>query len=178
MLVFHWRDIDDGSFEAPTDQPIVFTAGTAHHHSRPFFENAVDTCCQLDRAGILLSTHQENFPEQLPPNVRACSYVSLRKLLPYCAAIVHHGGIGTTSQALAAGIPQIIRPMAFDQFDNATRVEKLGCGVWLKHARRMTETLAKVIRCESTAVACKDAKARLADPRAAAIAADQIESLF
>jgi hypothetical protein len=37
-------------------------------------------------------------------------------------------GIGTVSQAFAAGTPQLITPFAHDQFDNAARVERLGCG--------------------------------------------------
>nr|WP_308605827.1 nucleotide disphospho-sugar-binding domain-containing protein [Massilia sp. DJPM01] len=46
--------------------------------------------------------------------------------MPRVAAFVHHGGIGSTSQALAAGVPQLIQPMAFDQFDNASRALRLG----------------------------------------------------
>jgi len=65
--------------------------------------------------------------------------------LPHCAAIVHHGGIGTTSQALAAGIPQLIRPMAFDQFDNANRIEKLGCGRWLRNDRNLANELQQIL---------------------------------
>jgi rhamnosyltransferase subunit B len=49
-------------------------------------------------------------------------------LLPQVAALVHHGGIGTTAAALAAGIPQLIAPFAFDQFDNAARTVRLGVG--------------------------------------------------
>jgi rhamnosyltransferase subunit B len=40
--------------------------------------------------------------------------------------VVHHGGIGTTAEALRAGIPQLIAPYAFDQFDNGRRAQKLG----------------------------------------------------
>jgi rhamnosyltransferase subunit B len=48
--------------------------------------------------------------------------------LPRCSAIVHHGGIGTTAQGLAAGVPQIVMPMAHDQPDNAERLIRLGVG--------------------------------------------------
>ena len=41
---------------------------------------------------------------------------------------MHHGGIGTMSQALAAGMPQLVMPMAHDQPDNAARLKRLGCG--------------------------------------------------
>lgn len=47
-------------------------------------------------------------------------------MLPKLSLFVHHGGIGSTSQTLKAGIPQIIRPVAFDQFDNSIRAVNLG----------------------------------------------------
>ena len=47
-------------------------------------------------------------------------------MLPRARALVHHGGIGTTAQALAAGVPQLIMPLGFDQFDNAARCRTLG----------------------------------------------------
>jgi len=40
--------------------------------------------------------------------------------------LVHHGGIGTSAQALTAGIPQLVVPFAHDQFDNAARLMRLG----------------------------------------------------
>jgi hypothetical protein len=51
-----------------------------------------------------------------------------RYVLPHCAAIVHHGGVGTLAQGLAAGVPQLVMPMGFDQPDNATRSSALGVG--------------------------------------------------
>lgn len=175
---FPLADHDDSAFETPADRPIVFTLGTAHVHSRSFFETAAKACQQLDRPGILLSSHAENFPEQLPPQVRTCSYVSFQKLLPHCAAIVHHGGIGTTSQALASGTPQIIRPLAFDQFDNAKRVEDLGCGVWLKKDSRLTETLRSTIENSSMASNCGQASQRVAGIQGAEIAAEAIAAMM
>ena len=142
---FPLADVDGDTFAVPEDQPIVFTAGTVHHHCRDFFRRAVDACVKLDRPGLLLSTHAENFPDRLPESVRTMPYASFGQLLPHCSAIVHHGGIGTTSQALAAGIPQIIRPLAFDQFDNAARVETLGCGRWLRRDKLLAATLQSIL---------------------------------
>ena len=45
------------------------------------------------------------------------------------AAFVHHGGIGSVAQALAAGTPQMAVPAAYDQPDNGVRIERLGVGV-------------------------------------------------
>jgi rhamnosyltransferase subunit B len=53
--------------------------------------------------------------------------------------MVHHGGIGTTSQCLAAGIPQLVVHMALDQPDNAARVERLGVGLGIS-SKNLTES--------------------------------------
>src|SRR5690606_3215095 len=47
-------------------------------------------------------------------------------LLPRASAIVHHGGAGTTAQALGSGRPALVVPHSHDQFDNAERVRRLG----------------------------------------------------
>ena len=176
---FPLEDADDGAPAAPSDRPIAFTAGTAHRHAAEFFRRAATACRQLERPGLLLSTHAENLPAELPPQVRAMGYVAFGSLLPHCAAIVHHGGIGTTAQACASGTPQLIRPMAFDQFDNTRRVEQLGCGRWLKNDRRMTAELDRLLREVSVQRACEKVAERLRDePPAAAKAAEEIEQVI
>lgn len=181
---FPLDDVDGGEFPLPDDNPIVFTSGTAHRHCRQFFLRAVDACQRLNRPGLLLSSFPENLPDFLPANVRSHSYVSLHRLLPSCAAIVHHGGIGTTSQAFAAGIPQVIGPLAFDQFDNATRVERLRCGRWLRNPSRLTEALAAVLddngsvdRGSVDRGNLADVARRLSGTSGAVIAAQQIDQI-
>ena len=93
-----------------------------------FFEQSALACQKLGRRGILLTKFDEQIPKVLPADVIHVPYAPFSQLLPRCAAIVHHGGIGTTSQALRAGIPQVIVPLAHDQPDNASRVKKLGVG--------------------------------------------------
>jgi vancomycin aglycone glucosyltransferase len=51
------------------------------------------------------------------------------KLFPRVAAIVHHGGAGTTHAAARAGTPQVIIPHNYDQFYWAHRIQELGTGV-------------------------------------------------
>lgn len=178
---FPLADVDGGDFSAPTNRPIVFTSGTAHHHCRRFFQQAVRACVALNQPGLLLSTYAENFPEDLPPSVRTMAYASLGLLLPQSSAMVHHGGIGTTSQGLAAGIPQVIRPLAFDQFDNATRVESLGCGVWLRSDRLLADTLQRVLRwhvADPQMSSLREIAMRLHGTDATAHAAAEIEKLM
>ncbi|MFK5584895.1 glycosyltransferase [Serinicoccus sp. LYQ131] len=47
-------------------------------------------------------------------------------LFPRMAAVAHHGGAGTTAQALRAGVPQVVVPFALDQPFFARRVHEIG----------------------------------------------------
>ncbi|MET0333079.1 MAG: glycosyltransferase, partial [Rhizobacter sp.] len=104
------------------EAPVAFTAGTANASSHAFFEASTQACVLSGRRGLLITQDASQLPT-LPPGVQHFKYVPFKALLPRLAAFVHHGGIGTTSQALAAGVPQLIMPLAFDQFDNAKRLE-------------------------------------------------------
>ena len=54
--------------------------------------------------------------------------VSHEQLFARVAAIVHHGGAGTTTAAARSGKPQVVVPHMYDQFYFAHRVEQLGIG--------------------------------------------------
>jgi rhamnosyltransferase subunit B len=174
---FPLADHSKHGVELRVKQPIVFTCGTAHHHSESFFRDAVQACNRLDRDGVLLTSHAENVPLSLPDRIQALGYVPLGELLRQSAAIVHHGGIGTTSQAFAAGVPQLIRPLAYDQFDNATRVEKLGLGRWLKRDKDLESQLRYLTADADILERCGQIKQKLAGTSGAARAADEIEKL-
>lgn len=118
--------------------PVVFTAGTAHRQASRFFEMATRVASSLSATAILLSPQADQIEGPLPDHVLASGYVPLHLLLPHVAALVHHGGVGTTSAAMAAGCPQLVIPRAFDQFDNAARVVRLGCGLQLA-GRKLNE---------------------------------------
>ncbi len=129
-----------------TDKPLVFAPGTAHEQAGKFLESAAAVCEALNMPGVLLSPNAEQQPTRLPPRVVTAEYLPFSQLLPHAAAIIHHGGVGTTSQALRAGVPQIVVPMAFDQFDNAERVAKLECGSWLPMAKQSPSRLVAHLR--------------------------------
>jgi len=80
------------------------------------------------------------------PDGLAIGDVSHQQLLPRVAAIVHHGGAGTTAAAARAGIPQVIAPMFGDQFYWAGRVVDLGIGATTPHATLTEASLAVPLR--------------------------------
>jgi UDP:flavonoid glycosyltransferase YjiC (YdhE family) len=130
------------AFCRESDPPIACTLGTGMMHAAAFFREAAEACRMLGRRGIFLTQFAEQLPTPLPAHVRHCSYAPFLELFPLCAAVVHHGGVGTAAKALASGTPQLILPMAFDQMDNARRLREMGVGGWLKPGRRQADDLA------------------------------------
>lgn len=64
----------------------------------------------------------------LPPEVQLIDYAPYGWLFPRMAALVHHGGSGTTGFALSSGVPSLVIPFAFDQFYWGERTAALGAG--------------------------------------------------
>ena len=165
---FVYYDKQNGNEEPPDglnkflnagSAPIIFTAGTAMKHADQFFLDCIEACQLLGQRGILLTGHPEQLPAELPQNIQHFAYLPFSKVLPRALALVHHGGIGTTAQAIAAGIPQVIRPMAHDQPDTAARVEKLGIGASLSpkkfNAASLAEKLHSLITSQAVLERCK-----------------------
>jgi rhamnosyltransferase subunit B len=125
--------------------PIAFTLGTGMTHAGGFFRSAVAACAALGARGLLLTKYPHVIPPRLPPGMRHCTFAPFRQLLPRCAAVVHHGGVGTTAAALESGCPQLVLPLAWDQPDNAARVVKLGAGLALGPRHRSSGHLARAL---------------------------------
>jgi rhamnosyltransferase subunit B len=116
-------------FLAAGPAPLVFTLGSAVVSAAGrFYQESVEAVQRLGcRAVLLIGTDPQNHPpEPLPEGVLAVPYAPHGNLFPHARAIIHHGGIGTTAQALRAGHPMLVVPHAYDQPDNAMRVVKLG----------------------------------------------------
>jgi rhamnosyltransferase subunit B len=161
--------------------PVVFTAGTEAKTVRNFFDIARRTAQSLGLRAVFLSRLGDQLPS-LPDTIHYETYASLRLLLPRSAGIVHHGGIGTTAEAMRAGIPQLILPGRLDQFDNARHVERLGCGLVEKNcfdSAAATDKLRQLLRSPEVAQACRPLRDRVAPgARACSRAADVIEEVW
>ncbi|MFG6430082.1 glycosyltransferase [Roseateles sp. LYH14W] len=170
------------AFLAAGEPPVGFTSGTANATSHGFFAASAAACALSGRRGLLITKVGAQLPATLPPGVLHVPYAPFSQLLPRLAAFVHHGGIGTTSQALRAGVPQLVRPMAYDQFDNAHHVQRLGVGQRRRPADYAPATVARDLdrltqdrtlqrRCAEVASLCR------ADVDALAMACDAVLAL-
>lgn len=112
--------------------PILFTPGSANRAASQFFAAALDATRRLGGRALFLTRYPEQLPAALGSEAWHEPYVPLSHVLPRCAAMVHHGGIGTCAQGLAAGVPQLTMPLGFDQPDNTTRLWRLGVARWVR----------------------------------------------
>jgi sterol 3beta-glucosyltransferase len=86
-------------------------------------------------------------PEGPTPDIFPLEAAPHDRLLPHMAAIVHHGGAGTTAAGVRAGVPAVIVPFLGDQFFWGWRLEELGvCGGMLRHRDLDADQLANAIR--------------------------------
>jgi len=106
--------------------PVVFTLGSsAVLDAGTFYQESLAAVKRLGcRAVLLAGTNAVAGP--LPAGAAVFAYAPYSQILPRAAAVVHQGGIGTCGQALAAGRPMLVMPYAFDQPDNAARLDRLG----------------------------------------------------
>jgi UDP:flavonoid glycosyltransferase YjiC (YdhE family) len=74
----------------------------------------------------------------LPPEVMPIRYAPYDWLFPRMAAVVHHGGSGTTGFGFWSGVPSVIVPFGFDQFYWGQRAAELGVGPQPVPFRRLT----------------------------------------
>jgi UDP:flavonoid glycosyltransferase YjiC (YdhE family) len=115
----------------------------------------------------------------LPDGTFAAEYAPHGALFGRAAAVVHHGGIGTTQEALRAGCPELVVPHGFDQPDNAARVVRLGVGDVLPASRYRAGVAAEKLRAlltdEAVASRAQRAAAVIRAENGARVAADIIE---
>ncbi|HEY6757846.1 MAG TPA: glycosyltransferase [Baekduia sp.] len=122
------------------DDPIVsFSLGSvAGQPHMPYFpalyRMAIDELSSLPiRLLVTVGDHPD--PDELgplPANVHAARWVPQEAVLPHAAAVVVHGGFGSTLGALSHGVPMAVLPLfSADQWANAEAVERAGAGVAL-----------------------------------------------
>lgn len=126
--------------------PVIFSFGSAMRHGRPYFEAAVEACRSLGVRGVLLGKGGEQIPPHLPPTVLHADYAPFSEVFPRAACVVHHGGIGTSAQAMRAGVPQLVMPLAYDQADNAARMRRWGVATTLFPKRFTASAVAKRLK--------------------------------
>jgi rhamnosyltransferase subunit B len=127
--------------------PLVFTLGSAAVHvPGAFFAESIAAARLLKRRAVLLVGKDAHKLQDLPEGIVAFDYAPFSALFPRAAAVVHQGGVGTTGQALRAGVPTLIVPFSHDQPDNAARTVRIGTGRTVALGRYKAQRVAKELQ--------------------------------
>jgi sterol 3beta-glucosyltransferase len=126
-----WQPPDDLlAFLQAGPSPVAIGFGSMpHQNPRATLQVILQALERSGQRGILLSGWAgigKDVP--LPESVWCAESLPHSWLFPRMAAIVHHGGAGTTGAALRSGVPSIVTPIASDQPFWARRVQALGVG--------------------------------------------------
>lgn len=157
--------------------PVLWTHGSANVHLRQSQELARQVTNLVGGRALLVGRIAPDFP--LPDNMLHFPAVPFEDVFPHCRAVVHHGGIGTTAKAFAAGLPQMVLPLAHDQHDNAARITRLRAGLEarasVRHSSRILRQILTSADIAEGVAKCRSLASR--SPAQAAQLADLAESL-
>ena len=127
-----------------TDRPLVYmTAGSEVAGTTAPWAAALEAMAALD-VDVVATIGPILDPETLgvlPENVRVERFVPQHLLLDRASVVASHGGAGTVLGAAAHGVPQLLFPIAADQWENADAVARAGAGVVCELERRSADDL-------------------------------------
>jgi UDP:flavonoid glycosyltransferase YjiC (YdhE family) len=117
----------------------------------------------------------------LPENVRVAPFLAHDAVLPRVSAVVSHGGNGTVTHAVCAGVPLVLLPDGRDRFEVARGAVAAGVGVELRREdadpEAMRSALRSVIDDAGYRRRAQAIAARTAKDDAAATGADLVEAV-
>lgn len=148
-------------------------------------DNAAETSSELARAielagcRAIVSTGWAGLGGFASPDILTVGPVTHGLLFPRVAAIVHHGGAGTSAAAARAGVPQVVVPHAFDQFANAHAVQMAGLGTVVRRkdltAGKLADAVKRVTSSAEYARRASEAGARIRARDPLTLAAEILE---
>ena len=109
----------------PEEDPVVID----------WYRCLIDAFSSDKRFQIVISTgnkHNRDQLGQLSPNIYACDKIPQLEVLKFTSVFIHHGGMNSITEGMAAGVPMIIIPHSKDQLTNAVKVQELEIGLTIK----------------------------------------------
>ena len=130
------------------EPPVYIGFGSmAGRDSEAFTATVLEALQRTGQRGMLLTGWGGIQAVPVPESVFVLGSAPHDWLFPRMAAVVHHGGAGTTAEGLRAGVPSVIIPFAVDQPFWGKRVRDLGVGPAPIPRKRLTaEKLAHAIQ--------------------------------
>lgn len=129
---------------------LLVTAGTHQDWVKPRLAAAAAALArQFPQWQVHVSQgHQHDLSARAQPlpNLHLLPFVDYAQHLPRYDLVLHHGGAGVMYHALRAGIPALVHPLDYDQFDHAARLQAAGAGLWLRRLEDLPTVFAQALQ--------------------------------
>jgi UDP:flavonoid glycosyltransferase YjiC (YdhE family) len=96
------------------------------------FQAGIAAIRQAGARALVIGAPADTLPDPLPDDILALPFAPFSQVYPRCAAVIHHGGIGTLAQSLRAGVPALVVPWGVDQFFAGAQLARVGAGRWVR----------------------------------------------
>jgi len=113
--------------DAPAPAVYVGFGSPGVREARPMLARFIQAL-ETAQVRVVLALPEGATTAPLPPNIFPLSHAPHTWLFPRVRGVVHHGGAGTTAAALRAAVPQLLLPLAIDQFFWGERLAALQVG--------------------------------------------------
>lgn len=142
-----WQDVPDEInrlFEGEKRPVVVGLGSIASLHGYDVYRAAAEACKKIDMPCLLVGKDLAKLADP-DKNIQALDFAPFGWVFPRASLIIHHGGLNTTAEALRAGVPSLVVPHAYDQFDNAIRTQHMGVTCRINVNKVTAESFATVL---------------------------------
>lgn len=173
---FPWHRLDG--------RPLIYASlGTVNQHPR-VFQAIAEACAGLDAQLVLSLGGAGNVADfcNLPGSPLVVQCAPQLDLLERAALTITHGGLNTTLESFAAGVPLAAVPINFDQFGVAARIRWTGTGDFVNLSAltppRLRAAITKVLTNPAYLEAARRMRDTIASTNGAERAAEIIEQVI
>jgi MGT family glycosyltransferase len=165
-------------------RPLIYLSlGTHWRHPQTIYRACIEAFGNRD-VQVVVTGNDRIEPEvraALPANFHVLAYVDQVEILRRAAVFITHGGMNSVCESLVAGVPMIVYPQGFDQFNQARFVEKTGTGRAITHdditAGHIRSLVDALLQDEGVRERCLQTGRKLCEGGGAARAADLMMAL-
>lgn len=165
-------------FGIPGDRPLVFASmGTLLGGDLRLWRTLAKACAEAGTALVLAHGGRLSKADAASlPVHHAGAFLPYRAVLRRASLCITHGGSNTVLDALACGVPLLVRPVGFDQPGNLARVRHHGLGEELARPRNIAGQVVRLIVNEGVRRRCATVAMALAEAGGVKRAAEVVEA--
>lgn len=128
------------------DGTLLISLGTVFNQQAEFFRTAMKAFADAGPVVLAYGSRlgDADFPD-VPPNFTIAAHVPQLRVLEHSRVFVTHGGMNSTMEAIANGVPLVVVPQMIEQEMTAKRVAELGLGVHVPPAEATADRLAEAV---------------------------------